>query len=74
MVLYSVRLSFTVKRHHDHSNSHNVKHLVGAAHLELIASVHYRHGGIWCAGRHGIGEGAQFSTSCRQQEVVLVSP
>ena len=39
-----VRVSIAVKRHHDHGNFYNGKHLTGAG-LQLRGLGHHRHGG-----------------------------
>ena len=39
-----VRLSITVKGHHDHGNRYKGKHLTGAG-LQFRSLVHYCHGG-----------------------------
>ena len=39
-----VRVSVAVKRHHNHGNSYKGKYLIGVAHLQFRALVHYHHG------------------------------
>ena len=65
-----VRVSIVVKKHHDHGNSYKGKHLIEVLAYSLRGSAHCHCGEIWwLASRHGAGEGAESSTSCRQQEV-----
>lgn len=48
------------------------KHLIGAG-FHFRGSVNYHLGGIWqVTGRLGDGEIAESSTSCREQEVLVV--
>jgi hypothetical protein len=39
-----VKVSTTVKKHHDQENSYKVKHLIGAS-IQDQGSIHYYHGG-----------------------------
>lgn len=58
----SVRVSMAVKRHHDHSNLYQEKHLQGGLKFQRLG--HYHHGGTqWSAGRCGAGDRAESSTS-----------
>jgi hypothetical protein len=50
-----------VKRHHDHINYYKGKHFIGAG-VQFKNLVHYYYGRKQ-AGRHGVGEVAESSTS-----------
>jgi hypothetical protein len=56
-----VRVSITVKRHHDHSNSYKGKHFTGTG-LQIYSIV-IMEGNMVACRRPGAGEGAENSTS-----------
>jgi hypothetical protein len=59
-----VRVSVSMKRHHDQGNSHKGKHLIWAGLQVLSFNSLSSWWEIWqCASRHGAGEGAESSTS-----------
>jgi len=60
-----------LKRHNDHGNSYEGKHLIGAGLQFQI--IHYHHGRKYGSipGRHGVGGGIESSTSEGKQETPL---
>ena len=61
-----------MKRHHDHGNIYELKHLFGVALLQFRGSANYYHGGtLQQAGKNGAGEAVDsYILTCRKQEVV----
>ena len=59
---FLVRLSFAVKRHHDHNNSYKGKHLIGVPYC-FRGLAHYHHGRTWQHVGRQVGEASVCSTS-----------
>ena len=64
MSLVIVCVSIAMKRHHDHSNSYEEKHVIGLAYRSQIQSIIVMTGNTWwCVGGHYAREGTESSTS-----------
>ena len=63
MCFFFFQFVYMVNYIEDHSNSNKGKYLMGD--LKFRGLIHYHHVGPWQhESRHGVGEGAERSTSC----------